>query len=107
MRLSGFPVIFPHAGASRQSRFAAQKMTSYGNAGSAEWFRRRGAESRTSAADGLLYPKCQHVQAEPAPHDPEQQHRLEGERERGGGGRAITAEARYQENAEHDIHREC
>jgi hypothetical protein len=49
MRLSGSPVIFPHAGASRQSRFAAQKMTRNGNAGSAKWFRKRGAESRTSA----------------------------------------------------------
>src|SRR5690349_23637261 len=36
-----------------------------------------------------LFSKRQHVQSEPAAHDPEQQHRLEGQRQGGRRGRAI------------------
>ena len=55
---------------------------------------------------GLLSER-QHVQAEPAAHDPEQQHGLESQRQRGRGRRAMAAEARYQRDTEHDIHQEC
>src|SRR5664280_730863 len=42
-------------------------------------------------------PERQHVQAEPPPHDPEQQHGFERERDRGRRRGAVAAEPWYQD----------
>ena len=46
------------------------------------------------------------MQAEPLPHDPEQQHGLERQRDRGRGRGAVAAEARHQHEAQHEVHDE-
>src|ERR1700722_3315110 len=48
-------------------------------------------------------PERQHVQPEPAPHDPEQEHGLEHQRDRGRRGGARAAEPRHQRDTEHHV----
>src|SRR5690349_24339803 len=81
-------VIFPNSRAWREIRFCA--------AGRRKW--QESDEVETGA--GLLLPERQHVQAEAAADDGEQQHRLEGQGDGSSSRRAMAAPARHQGQAE-------
>src|ERR1700744_1683995 len=58
---------------------------------------------RPGMTTSVAVPERQHVQSKPAPHDPEQQHGLEGERDRGRRGVAMAPEPQHKREAEHDV----